>query len=138
MCDCVFYYELGRVLEEVPANRSTKKKLGRGGSSSETMETKLGHCTNFVLFFDLVKAGVCINVPTFPYQRCWRPSSHVALLFISLLSFDWLLLQGQHQQRPLLRHAGHQEETHRQQEVKRDSLLSLHPLHLSLLQLVNT
>lgn len=28
---CVFYYELGRVLEEVPANWSTKKKLGGEG-----------------------------------------------------------------------------------------------------------
>lgn len=59
----MFYYVLGGVLEEVPANWSTKKNLeGReeekevvvvvgGWSSSETMETKLGHCTNFVLFF---------------------------------------------------------------------------------------
>lgn len=76
----------------------------------------------------------------FPYQRCSRPSSHVALLFISLLSFDWFPLQGQHQQRSLLRHAGHQEETHRQQEMKRDNLLNLdlHRLHLSLLPLMNT
>lgn len=35
-------------------------------SSPETMETKLGHCTNFILF-DLVKAGVCMDVPVFPY-----------------------------------------------------------------------
>lgn len=110
LCDCVcallHAWQSSRVGNqlEVPAKFRAMEpeyqgKTGGGGGgeqrgfSSETMETKLGHCTNF--FFYLVKAGVCINVPTFPYQRCSRPSSHVALLFISLLSFDWLL-QGQH------------------------------------------
>lgn len=59
---------------------------------------------------------------------------------MTLLSFDWLPLQGQHQQRSLLRHAGHQEETHRKQEMKRDNLLNvnLHRLHVSLLLHMNT
>lgn len=82
--------------ERFQQNRGPRKNLGREGFSSETMETKLGHCVNFFFFFDLVKAGVCINAPTFPYQRCRRLSCHVAILFISLLSSDWLLLQGQH------------------------------------------
>lgn len=59
-----------------------------------------------------------------------RDPPHVALLFITLLSFDWLPLQGQHQQRPLLRHAGHQEETHCKQEVKRGDLLNVNPHRL--------
>lgn len=62
----------------------------------------------FSSFFDLVRAGLCITVSTFPFQSCWRLSSDI----IYSMPFDWLLLQGQHQQRPLLRHAGHQEETH--------------------------
>lgn len=113
-----------RVLEEVPAKRRTKKKLERRGFLFRNHGNQTRSLHKLFSFFDLVNAGVCINVPTFPYQRCSRPSSHVALLFISSLSFDWLLLQGEHQQRPLLRHAGHQEETHRQQEVKRDNLLN--------------
>lgn len=71
-----------RVLEEVPASRSTKeeKELGvggsgwGGGSSSETMETKLGHCTNFVLPLRLLliwlrQGFVCVWL-AFPLQRC--------------------------------------------------------------------
>lgn len=133
---CVLLHAL-RVLEEVPANWSTKKRGGGVLHGNHGNQTRSLHKLCSFSFFDLVKAGVCINVPTFPYQRFSRPSSHVALLFISLLSFDWLPLQGQHQQRSLLRHAGHQEETHRKQEVKRDNLLNI-CLHLSLLPFMST
>ena len=49
VCHCVFYYEFWRRFQQTGVPR----KLGKGGGacSSETMETKLGHCTNFVLFF---------------------------------------------------------------------------------------
>ena len=92
VCHCVFYYEFWRRFQQTGVPR----KLGKGGGacSSETMETKLGHCTNFVLFFfffffDLVKAGVCINVPTFPYQRCFETllSCGLIIYFIAVL---WL------------------------------------------------
>lgn len=55
----------------------------------------------------------------FHIKDAWRRSNHTPIfLFTLLLCSDWLPPQGQHQQRPLLRHAGNQEETHREQEMK--------------------
>lgn len=76
-------------------------KQGRGLSS----ETKLGHWTNYFLWC------VYYICATFPYQRCRSLSASPHI------SFNWFL-QSKHQPGPLLRHAGHQEETNRQQEVK--------------------
>ena len=83
------------VLEEVPANWSTKKTWegGRGllfrnhGNQTRSLHKLCSFF--FFFFFDLVKAGVCINVPTFPYQRCFETllSCGLIIYFIAVL---WL------------------------------------------------
>lgn len=99
--ECVFFRRVWRSCgggnrREVPAKQRTKKKLGEGGFFFGNHGNQTRSLRKLFFFLDLVKAGVCINAPTFPYQRCRRLSCHVAILFISLLSSDWLLLQGQH------------------------------------------
>lgn len=74
MCDWQSYGGGNR--QEAPANQSTTKKLVAMVYGGEAVFLLRNHGNQtrslhkLFSFFDLVKAGVHINMPTFPYQRC--------------------------------------------------------------------